>query len=436
MKNLTAKNKVGVATRDISPDWPLFLAGYPNVERTSDGINDPLFASAIFLSDGTNSIIMVSVDLLMFSPMLARQMREEIEKKTGVPASNIMLSCTHTHSGPMTYQMLSRKGTSPCDSPDSRYMKFFSENVIASAVEAVKNAVPAEIAFTSAQISGVGTNRHDPKGPRDPECSIIVTRDPISKKLISLSLFYCMHPTVMHEDSKKVSSDFPGFARKFLNASLGKDLKIIYHTGPAGNQSPRYDVKGQTFAEAERLGSILGKAVLESVNKLKGDDFRDDLRICAAVKKLELPFRTFKPLKEAEATLEAARAKFAKLKAENAGHGPVRTAECDIFGAEKAVVLSKAQEKGEIAALVKKYNPVEVIMLGIGDVRIVGFPCEIFVEYGLAVKEKSPLKTFTVTLANGELQGYIVTKDSAAKGGYEAFYAIFLPESGDRKSVV
>jgi hypothetical protein len=52
-----------------------------------------------------------------------------------------------------------------------------------------------------------------------------------------------------------------------------------------------------------------------------------------------------------------------------------------------------------------------------------------FVEFALAVKEKAP-DTYIIALANGELQGYLVTEEAAAEGGYEASNAIFGPASG------
>jgi hypothetical protein len=67
----------------------------------------------------------------------------------------------------------------------------------------------------------------------------------------------------------------------------------------------------------------------------------------------------------------------------------------------------------------------------IGDSFIVGLPGELFVEYGLDLKRRAPLPTTIITLANGELQGYIVTPDNDAAGGYEATNSFFRPESGN-----
>jgi hypothetical protein len=68
-----------------------------------------------------------------------------------------------------------------------------------------------------------------------------------------------------------------------------------------------------------------------------------------------------------------------------------------------------------------------VQVLRIGDTFIAGLPGELFVEYGLAIKRRAPGRAFVVSLANGELQGYIVTAEAS---GYEADLGIFAPEAG------
>jgi hypothetical protein len=61
----------------------------------------------------------------------------------------------------------------------------------------------------------------------------------------------------------------------------------------------------------------------------------------------------------------------------------------------------------------------------------VGMPGECFTEYSLAIKKAAKLRTFVVSLVNGELQGYIVTPEAFAAGGYEATNAVFAAESGE-----
>ncbi len=70
-------------------------------------------------------------------------------------------------------------------------------------------------------------------------------------------LVCCMHPTVLHEDSKLISRDFPGMAREYLKKNVfGEDCVIVHHTGPEGNQSPRHVTKANTFEEAQRFGAM------------------------------------------------------------------------------------------------------------------------------------------------------------------------------------
>lgn len=121
-----------------------------------------------------------------------------------------------------------------------------------------------------------------------------------------------------------------------------------------------------------------------------------------------------------------------RLKHQGAPHGQVRTAECVVFGAEHALALAGAHVAGEVARRQAKYGRAEVQVLRIGDLFLAGLPGEQFVEYALEIKRRAPRRTFVISLANGELQGYIVTPEAAAADGYEAAWALFRPESGAR----
>ncbi len=55
-----------------------------------------------------------------------------------------------------------------------------------------------------------------------------------------------------------------------------------------------------------------------------------------------------------------------------------------------------------------------------------------FVEYALEIKRRAPCRAFVISLASGELQGYIAAEAAYASGGYEAAWAMFKPESGAR----
>jgi hypothetical protein len=109
----------------------------------------------------------------------------------------------------------------------------------------------------------------------------------------------------------------------------------------------------------------------------------------------------------------------------------VRTAECDWFGAEETAELARAAADGRLAAAIAQARTAEIQVIAVGPWRYVGWPGEFFVEYALAVKARAP-GTFVITMANGELQGYIVTAEAAARGVYEATNALFGPANGLR----
>ncbi len=423
--------QAGAAVRDISPRASMFLAGYPHVPRNSVGVHDPLLASALFLSDGEVGLMIIAVDTLFISAGSVSLCRKAIAEGTGLPAENILISATHTHSGPLTTPVLAWKNDPVVPTPDNAYLDVFHTGIIESAVAAQKASEPAQLAITSAAAEGVGCNRLDPNGPFDPEIGLMAIQRRRDHKLTALALIYGMHPTVLHEDSRLVSSDFPNFARQHLREAF-PDLTTIYLLAPCGNLSPRYHVQAQTFSEAERLGRRLGEFVVKKLRSIAQNEFRGELSITAATGKSELVPRTFQTVAEAQADLRAAQIQYDKLRRENVSRGLLRTAECMVFGCEEVVTLAAAQVSGELAQWQERYRWAEVQVFRIGDQFLVGLPAEIFVEYGLEIKRRAPNRTFVISLANGESQGYIVTPQASATGGYEAAFALFGPESGAR----
>jgi neutral ceramidase len=238
---------------------------------------------------------------------------------------------------------------------------------------------------------------------------------------------YSMHPTVLHEDSTLISADFPGMTRKYLQGEvLGPDCPVLYHTGPAGNQSPRYSTAANTFPEAEKLGRMLGKAIAKSISRIH---YITPVSITCRQEFLELPPRSLPSVKQAQATLELAKARLTQLRAAGAPRPVVRTAEVDWFGAQETLTLARAEADKRLNPAIEASMPAEIQMTKIGPWAFVGWQGEMFVEYALAVKARAK-NTYLISLANGELQGYIATEKAAAERAYEAECALFAPASG------
>jgi neutral ceramidase len=421
--------RAGFGRADITPGTPCFLVGYPHVDRISTGTHDPLLASALCLESGGCVLVFISVDLLFVSPGWTRDCRARISDATGMPPENILIGATHTHSGPLTADLLVFKGDPIVPPCDPEYLEFSCAETAKAAIEAWRALEPAEIAVTSANVAGLaGGNRIDANGPEDPEAGLLMVRRPAGGCPLAILAVYGMHPTVLHEDSTLLSGDFIAFTRTHLEKVFG--VGVVYLNGVSGNQSPRRFVRAQTFAEAERLGLALGAPLEKALHALTG--FQRDIHLASSGVKISLEGKTFPSKEVASARLEAARKAYEELKRANADHAEIRTAECTVFGAEEVLTLAIAEASGEAETVRQQYREAEIQAFRVGDTAVVGWPGEFFVEYGLAVKSLTPGRTFVTTMANGELQGYIVTPEAERAGGYEAQMAFFPASMGQR----
>ena len=421
--------RAGSAQTDITPIDSQFLFGYPHVERFSTGVHSPLLSSALYMSEGRTQVLFIANDIIFVSKSIAASVRRRISEATSIPAQNILISATHTHSGPITVDCLSNEADAVVPKADRDYLRLFEERTVEAGVRAHESARLSQVGLAVANGSCVGSNRHTPSGPADPDVPVLAIRSTEDHKPIALMLVCSMHPTVLHEDSTLVSADFPGMARQYLQDTvLGAGCPVLHHTGASGNQSPRHVTCANTLDEAERLGRMLGQAV-ESA--LSGIEYEESVKLACRQSSIDLPRRPFPSVEEAEAELVAVRGRLDQLRASNAEPAQVRTAECDWFGAEETLTLSRAAGTGRLHCYANLCMPAEVQLIKVGPWSFVGWPGEAFVEFGLQVKEQHK-NTFVITLANGELQGYIVTADAVAQQCYEASNALFAsPESGE-----
>ena len=214
MQTAETKNNLiaGAATSDITPSGSHFLYGYPYVERMSEGVHDRLLSSALYLSDGVNRFMLLSNDVIYVSKASVSRIRDGILKNTGIQASNILVSATHTHSGPVTVNCLTSSADPVVPEANTMYVQYMEDQIIDAACRAVQNASPAEAGSCIADATGIGTNRHDPEGPSIMDVPAVVLKKP-DNSYIACMLVCSMHPTILHEDLRLMSGDFPAFTR-------------------------------------------------------------------------------------------------------------------------------------------------------------------------------------------------------------------------------
>jgi neutral ceramidase len=421
--------QAGAAIIDVTPQKPMFLHGYPHVERISEGIHDPLYASAMVLDNGKIQIGFCAVDIVFISREITERVREKVETATGIPGQNIMISASHTHSGPVTFSDIFHDPVVPKADPE--YISYLVDRLVQVYVEAFQNKRISKIAFTTANGSGVGGNRRSKTDAVDSEVPVLVLREIKTDRIFAISTIYCMHPTVLHEDSKLYSADFPGYTREYIKNKMSEKVVLLYHTGPSGNQSPRHFIKSNTFDEAQRLGFMLGKQIVDSVQRLDDAHFAHWVPLSVQQSSVMLPIKNFMSAESAEKKEISVKNKLEQMRRDKAPASEIRTVECDWFGAKENKQLAKMAANGELEKIYQSILPVELYVVNIGHNHFVFLPGELFVEYSLMIKSKSP-NTFVASLSNGVLAGYLVTEDAENEGGYEASNSIFPAIAGQK----
>jgi len=423
--------KAGVSIIDISPEKGIELAGYPHYLRHNKGIHDSLYASCIFLDDGTTKLAMVCMDILFFSKVYVKEIREKVSKITNIPEKNIMISCSHTHSGPWASGRLDLEGLKKGLKPDISYVLSLKDKLVDLITCAFSNTFEAKIAIDKGicgKERGIGGNRRNPDGLTDPEVWIIGIKDGKDNWRACLAK-YSLHPTIIHEGSTVVTADYPGYIRKYL-AKTKPEIVFLFAQGTSGDQSTRYFRKGQTFKEAEKVGFEIGKVADNVLDSLK---FRSDVSLIVKSEEVDVELKELPTKEEAEEEVKRTKSTLDRLKKENASYIKIQNANLKNLGAECTLGYIELKNKGIDIELEVNELPVEVQVTGIGDSRIVALAGEIFVEFGIMIQKKSTFKnTFVIELANGCLPGYIYTKRAYSEGGYEVDTSLLTEKAGER----
>ena len=109
--------KVGASQVDITPHPGVELSGFAARVQPSTGVLDPLFARALYLAEGSERVLWVHCDLIGFDRAIVLEFRDWAWERFGLAAGQVMLSATHTHSGPCTINL------HECGSYDPAYVK-------------------------------------------------------------------------------------------------------------------------------------------------------------------------------------------------------------------------------------------------------------------------------------------------------------------------
>lgn len=425
------KLKIGLAQVEYKPKIGLPMMGHFRDDYSSRGFHDPLYSKAIVFADGDSvEFVLVSLDICMITAAQVELLREIIQEDTGVLGSKVFVTATHTHGGPATERIY----TSP--KAQDQDIEEFLKRAAKSVKVAISNLAEAQIKVGYGYEDRLGFNRRlkckdgqthmnwemlekdfvlEELGPIDPEVAVVSIEQ--NGRAVSAMVNHALHTAILDYENFEYTADFPGYLAQAMEKFFDKDFITLFLNGCCGNinhinyadhSSPR-----RGFEMAQRCGYMLAA---EAFKATKNAALCPVDKIAVSSEKVEL-----ERLKIDEKMYEKA-VDFLK-------NGQEENAIADGLPMEYAapVWIEMWKKQNET------YNA-EVMVARVGALAIVGLPGEMFCEFGLEIKEKSPAAhTIVIELSNDAI-GYVPTEVAFDQGGYEvtAGACHFVANAGEK----
>jgi hypothetical protein len=209
-----AELKVGVGKTIITPDPLLPVSGGVGPSQPTTGKRGELTARAMVLQQGETKVAVVQLDLLGFPSVLTARVHKQVPR---IPAENILIGSTHTHSAPDCYGFPGLGGKS---SANLEYMDFVCNEAAAAVNAAIDNLQTAHLKIATGEATGkIAYNYYAPE-LYDPRMSVIQAVTPAGETICTL-VNYAVHPEVLGNRVGLVSPDLVGPLCDKLEADLG-----------------------------------------------------------------------------------------------------------------------------------------------------------------------------------------------------------------------
>lgn len=256
-----AQFRVGIATRVVTPDPLLPVIGGVGAGKAPKAKAGELTVRAMVLDDGKTKVAVVSTDFLGFPAPLADHIRAAVKT---VPAENIMVGATHTHSAPDCYGFPDGNGGS---ASDPKYLAIVCTRAAEAINEAVDRLQPAQLKIATAEAKGKIAYNYYAEQLYDPRCHVIQALDKSGKPFATL-VNYAVHPEVLGSDAGLCSPDLVGPLYDEI-AAKGGGVGIFMNSAQGGmvtadNRQPE-GREFRTWAECQRIGTLLADEALRIV---------------------------------------------------------------------------------------------------------------------------------------------------------------------------
>lgn len=377
-----ASVRAGAAKWDITPKEPVPMWGYGSRHAAlSQGVADPLQASALVLEVSGRKMAIVGLDLGRgpSEAMLAR-LRTRLKAEAGI--DHAFIAGSHTHHGPvLELTDVPGKGQGKFDAT-LRYYKELEENLVSVVLAAHARLAPARLATGSAQVRGFNRNRHTQIEPKPVDRELAVLRvDDAAGNTMATVVNFAAHPTSIPEENLQLSADYPGALKATVEKERGG--VAIFMQGASGNLSTDRSSTG----DYKQFGEALGREAAKLAASLQPVD--------GASPKLQFREEVF------------------RFESRTDFRNPAVTAVYAVAFFPELIANYVDEFSGGI-------RPRLSLALLNGEIAFLGGSGEFFCQHSLHFKERARLKqVFFFGYCNGH-HLYIPTIEAVAEGGYGA----------------
>lgn len=435
--------RCGFYETEITPPLGCDMKGYFR-HRSADGVIEKLYAKAVAVDvDGTCGIV-ISIEA-EFTPQGVHDVAvERITSATGIPSDRILINATHTHTGGGLGDIGDKtSAVSLVYTPDEAYNDVLSRLVGDCGILAYQRLKPAGAKVAKSDVYGISFIRNyvmkdgrvlmnpgwqnpdvkEPFGTLDPELAVMFFCDEENRPMGALVNYTLHHDCVSsRQPCTSYCSDYSGIMSKELKKTYGQDFVTVFVNGTCGNVN-HFDIS-QSFDDffADPPYIRIGERLANEVRALY--DKSEPLAINSISGKKEMINIERRQLSEEEA--QEYRDLIKKYPDRTGQEGSVHDPKGEGYKRRRAeAVLTFHSLPDKL--------PVVVQALKIGDCMLYAVSGEVYSEYGIYLKQKSPLAfNMVAEMANGGNDNYIPTPQAFGTDLYEVQIptSSLIPEAG------
>jgi len=433
--------RVGAAAVDFTPQPGLPLMGNFRGDYAARGVHDLLTAKAVVLADAHGGkAALLAVDVCMLDRENVSLMRRVIGSECDVPAENVLIHATHTHSAPaasgrlgMEEEIAPYRGDIDAFLVKAASAVSEADRALADAALGVGYALEDRVAFNRRLRRRDGTTqmnwealqaRFDPDkiagawGPTDPQVTCLVVEQ--EGRPAAAVVNFALHPAILAGDNWLYSADYPCYLAEGLSRTVDERFTCLFLNGCCGDVNHvdyRDPLQGRGYGMAQRVGYMLAAAAHEAIRRrapLAGD------RISVSREKVTL--RRLKISRDERRRCE-------QVLDEARKHPPQGQVDGvpDAYYAKLRLGMFDRQDRPDQA---------EVMVIRVGEAAVVGLPGEPFCELGLQIKRGSPARHTLVAGLSNDAVGYLPSMEAFRQGGYETTPGSTFYEPGAGELVV